>query len=149
MDLHAQRVVILGGTSGIGLARTKAPPAAAPRSPSSPAADQRRAGTGGAAAQGSRAGGPTSPIRPWSTVCSANLGPIDHLAFTAGEPLARTDMATLDLDKARGFFALRYFGALGPSRRGAGSIPASLRICQTVDGATVMPSPASSPWTRR
>jgi hypothetical protein len=36
MDLHAQRVVILGGTSGIGLARTKAPPAAAPRSPSSP-----------------------------------------------------------------------------------------------------------------
>src|ERR1022692_523058 len=24
-------------------------------------------------------------------------------------------------------------------RRGAGSIPASLRICQTVDGATVMP----------
>ena len=28
----------------------------------------------------------------------------------------------------------------GPSRRGAGSIPASLRICQAVDGATVMPS---------
>ena len=37
----------------------------------------------------------------------------------------------------------------GPSRRGAGSIPASLRICHTVDGATVMPSPASSPWIRR
>jgi carbamoyltransferase len=33
----------------------------------------------------------------------------------------------------------------GPSRRGAGLMPASLRICQTVDGATVMPSPASSP----
>jgi hypothetical protein len=28
-------------------------------------------------------------------------------------------------------------------------IPALLRICQTVDGATVMPSPASSPWIRR
>jgi len=37
----------------------------------------------------------------------------------------------------------------GPSRRGAGSIPAFLRISQTVDGATVMPSPASSPWIRR
>jgi hypothetical protein len=37
----------------------------------------------------------------------------------------------------------------GPSRRGAGSIPALLRICQTVDGATLMPSPASSPWIRR
>src|SRR6476646_4951932 len=37
----------------------------------------------------------------------------------------------------------------GPSRRGAGTIPASLRICHTVDGATLMPSAASSPWTRR
>ena len=37
----------------------------------------------------------------------------------------------------------------GPSRRGAGSIPASLRICHTVDNATMMPSPASSPWIRR
>jgi hypothetical protein len=37
----------------------------------------------------------------------------------------------------------------GPSRRGAGSIPALLRICHTVDGATVMPSPAISPWIRR
>ncbi len=37
-----------------------------------------------------------------------------------------------------------------PGRHGgAGLIPAFLRICQTVDGATVMPSPASSPWIRR
>ena len=28
-------------------------------------------------------------------------------------PAALTDMAALDLDKAREFFALRYFGALG------------------------------------
>jgi hypothetical protein len=38
---------------------------------------------------------------------------------------------------------------LGPSGRGARLIPALLRICQTVEGATVMPSPASSPWIRR
>jgi hypothetical protein len=31
----------------------------------------------------------------------------------------------------------------------SGSIPAPLRICQTVDGATVMPSLASSQWIRR
>jgi hypothetical protein len=37
----------------------------------------------------------------------------------------------------------------GPSRRGAGSIPALLKIRQTADGATLMPSPASSPWIRR
>jgi hypothetical protein len=32
---------------------------------------------------------------------------------------------------------------------GAGSIPAPLRIFQTVDGASLWPSPASSPWMRR
>jgi hypothetical protein len=37
----------------------------------------------------------------------------------------------------------------GPSRRSAGSMPAFLGICQTVDGATMMPSPATSPWMRR
>jgi hypothetical protein len=36
----------------------------------------------------------------------------------------------------------------GPFRRGAGLMPASLRIGQTVDAATVMPGPASSPWIR-
>jgi hypothetical protein len=36
-----------------------------------------------------------------------------------------------------------------PDRRGAGSMPASLRICHTVDGASVYPRPVSSPWMRR
>ena len=33
-----------------------------------------------------------------------------------------------------------------PLRRGAGSMPASLRICHTVDGASLYPRPVSSPW---
>jgi hypothetical protein len=36
-----------------------------------------------------------------------------------------------------------------PDRRGAGSTPVSWRICHTVDGATLYPKPASSPWMRR
>jgi len=43
-------------------------------------------------------------------------------------------------------------GLLGCARAvpaGAGSIPASLRICHTVDGAALMPSAACSPWTQR
>ena len=43
---------------------------------------------------------------------SGDLGDIDHLVFTAGEPPALMNPAALDLDKAREFFALRYFGAL-------------------------------------
>jgi len=35
------------------------------------------------------------------------------------------------------------------ARSGAGSLPASCRICQTVDGATLIPSVSSSPCTLR
>ena len=37
----------------------------------------------------------------------------------------------------------------GPSRRGSGSIPASLRICHTVDGATVYVLAVIEHGTRR
>ena len=46
-------------------------------------------------------------------------------------------------------WASRNLRQLCPDRRGAGSIPASLRICHTVDGATAYPRPDSSPWMRR
>jgi hypothetical protein len=58
----------------------------------------------------------------------------------SGEEVQRQDPLRLGLEELR---------QPGPSRRGARLIPALLRICQTVDGATVMPSPASSPWIRR
>ena len=59
---------------------------------------------------GARAADLTDP----ALVCHlfGDLGDIDHLVFTAGEPLALMNLAALDLDKAREFFALRYFGAL-------------------------------------
>ena len=46
-------------------------------------------------------------------------------------------------------WACRNCRQVGPERRGAGSMPAACRISQTVDGATVTPSLASSPWMRR
>jgi len=38
---------------------------------------------------------------------------------------------------------------VGPGRRGDGSIPAACGICPMVDGATVTPGVARSPWIRR
>jgi hypothetical protein len=45
--------------------------------------------------------------------------------------------------------ALRNSFQLGPDRRGAGLIPAFFKMAHTVDGATLRPSPASSPVMRR
>jgi len=40
------------------------------------------------------------------------LGPLDHLVYTAGEELLIKPLAELDLAAARAFFELRYWGAL-------------------------------------
>ena len=45
--------------------------------------------------------------------------------------------------------ARRNCDQVGPTRRGAGSIPAALRIFHTVEALIWQPSPASSPCTRR
>jgi NAD(P)-dependent dehydrogenase (short-subunit alcohol dehydrogenase family) len=115
-DLRGQRVVILGGTSGIGVATAKA---AARHGAEVTVVSRQPASVERALTElppGAR--GRTADLTDPALVGRLfdDLGDIDHLVFTAGEPLALMDVATLDLDKAREFFALRYFGALGAVR---------------------------------
>ena len=128
MDLHNQRVVILGGTPGIGLATAKA---AAGRGAEVIVVSQRQASVDRALTElppGARgqAADLTDPAMVSRTF--GDLGNIDHLVYTAGEPLALMNMESLDLDKARESFTLRYFGALwaahaaAPLLRPGGSI---------------------------
>ena len=86
-----------------------------------------------------RAGDLTDP----AVVCSlfGDLGDIDHLVFTAGEPLALTPLAALDLDQAREFFALRYFGALWAAHAAAPHLPPGGSITLTTGSAGRRPGP--------
>ena len=60
----------------------------------------------------------------------ADLGDFDHLAYSAGESLVLMALADLDIDDARDFFAVRYFGTLrvlraaAPRIRPGGDAPA-------------------------
>jgi NAD(P)-dependent dehydrogenase (short-subunit alcohol dehydrogenase family) len=128
MDLEGQRVVIAGGTSGIGLATARA---AARHGAEVIVVSRQQASIDRALTElppGAR--GQTADLTDPALVgrLFGDLGDIDHLVFTAGEPLALMYVADLDLDKARQFFALRYFGALAavhaavPHLRPAGSI---------------------------
>jgi NAD(P)-dependent dehydrogenase (short-subunit alcohol dehydrogenase family) len=121
--LRDQRVAVLGGTSGIGLATAKA------------AAEQ-----GADVTVVSRSVDKALAVLPPGTTgravdlsdpsqvdaLFAELGEIDHLVYTAGEPLALMPLETLDLDAARGFFTLRYFGALAAVR--AARVRASITL---------------------
>src|SRR6185312_5334129 len=123
MDLHGQRVVILGGTSGIGLATAKA-----------------AARCGAEVTVVSRQ---PADLTDQALVCRlfGDLGDIDHLVFTAGEPLALMDMAALNLDKAREFFALRYFGALWAVHAAAPHLQPGGSITLTTGIASRRPGP--------
>jgi NAD(P)-dependent dehydrogenase (short-subunit alcohol dehydrogenase family) len=70
-----------------------------------------------------------------------DLGDIDHLVFTAGEPLALINLAALDLDQAREFFALRYFGALWAAHAAVPHVRAGGSITLTTGIAARRPGP--------
>jgi NAD(P)-dependent dehydrogenase (short-subunit alcohol dehydrogenase family) len=128
MALTGKRVVVLGGTSGIGLATADL-------------ASQLGAEVTVASSN------PDSVKRALETLPPATTGEVidltdstdvarlfdridrfDHLVFTAGESLTMLELRAMDLDRARKAFELRYFGMLGavsaavPHLRPGGSI---------------------------
>jgi NAD(P)-dependent dehydrogenase (short-subunit alcohol dehydrogenase family) len=52
----------------------------------------------------------------------AKLGDFDHLVYTAGETLQLGPLATTDIEPARRFFTLRYWGAYCAAKYGSGHI---------------------------
>jgi NAD(P)-dependent dehydrogenase (short-subunit alcohol dehydrogenase family) len=141
MDLHDQRVVVLGGTSGIGFATAKAAAClgAEVTVVSRRPASVDRAVAGLPPGTSGRAADLTDPDQVQRLL--SDLGSIDHLVFTAGEPLALMTMDTLDLDKAREFFALRYFGALSAVRAAIPHLRPGGSITLTTGVAARRPGP--------
>jgi NAD(P)-dependent dehydrogenase (short-subunit alcohol dehydrogenase family) len=112
MSLTDQRVVIIGGTSGIGLATAHAAVdagahvviASSRQSTVEAALGELSADTVGRA------------LDVLDTVAVQaffdEIGEFDHLAYTAGESLRLLPVRGMDLDQARSFFQVRFFGAL-------------------------------------
>src|ERR1700729_1881442 len=112
----ASRVVILGGTSGIGLAPAKAAAAAgasvvvASRNPASvsSALAELPAGSAGRAVDASS----TEDLAAFFEF----VGDFDHFAYTAAGPLVSTSLAEYSMDKGRAFLELRVVAALDAIR---------------------------------
>jgi NAD(P)-dependent dehydrogenase (short-subunit alcohol dehydrogenase family) len=117
--LQGKRVVVLGGSSGIGLevAKQAASEGASVVIASSSAERVRKAVESvGGAAQGQTVD--VSDERAVATFFS-KLGAFDHLVFTAGDSLHLHDLATTDLQLARRAFELRYWAALAAVKYGS------------------------------
>jgi NAD(P)-dependent dehydrogenase (short-subunit alcohol dehydrogenase family) len=126
--LQSKRVVVLGGSSGIGLAVAE--------QASSQGADVVVVSSNPDRIQkavqslGGRVEGQTADLSDESAVATlfTRLGPIDHLVYTAADSLQLNVLANTDLTQARQAFELRYWSALAavkyasPHIRKGGSI---------------------------
>jgi NAD(P)-dependent dehydrogenase (short-subunit alcohol dehydrogenase family) len=125
---QGKRVVILGGSSGIGLAvaeQAVSQGADVVVVSSNPDRIQKAVQS-----LGGRVEGQTADLSDERAVAAlfTRLGPIDHLVFTAADSLQLQELTDTDLAKARRAFELRYWSALAavkyasPQIRKGGSI---------------------------
>jgi NAD(P)-dependent dehydrogenase (short-subunit alcohol dehydrogenase family) len=131
MTLNGKRIVLLGGSSGIGLATASA---AAQQGAEAVIVSSRQARVDAALATlPAGAEGHAVDLTDEAAVQTlfARIGAFDHLVFTAGEPLQLGLLANTDMTAARRFFELRYWGAVLAARHGSGGIRAGGSIVFT------------------
>jgi NAD(P)-dependent dehydrogenase (short-subunit alcohol dehydrogenase family) len=121
-DLRNKRVVVLGGSSGIGFAVAEQASTQGAKiviASSNPERVQKAVEKLEGNAQGH-----TVDLSDESAVENffAKLGAFDHLVFTAGDGLRLRDLAATDLQQARRAFEVRYWAALAAVKYGSKSI---------------------------
>ena len=143
-DLHGKRIVILGGTSGIGLATARA--AQAQGGAVVVVSRQPARVDAAVAALGGEARGQAADLADEASVRALfeRLGALDHLVYTAGEALPLAPLATTDIATVRRFFDTRYWGAYMVAKYGSPHVRAGGSITLTSGSAGLRPGPG---WT--
>ena len=110
MALTNQRIVIIGGSSGMGLATARAA-AAAGAAVTIASGDQGRLNTALAGLPG-HCDGAVVDTRSEADVAAlfTRAGELDHLVYTAGDALAQRPLQDLSLDEARQLFEVCFWG---------------------------------------
>jgi NAD(P)-dependent dehydrogenase (short-subunit alcohol dehydrogenase family) len=116
MSISGSRVLVVGGTSGIGLAVA----AAVAERGATPIVASRRAASVETALAALPAGaeGATVDLTDEASVAALaqQHAPFDHVVFTAGEPLELVPLRDLTSDVVRAFFETRFLGAVAVVR---------------------------------
>ena len=139
MSLSGKRIVILGGTSGIGFATAQL---AAREGAAVVIASSNAARVEAALARlprGSEGRCVDLGSEPSISAFFERLGAFDHLAFTAGEQLQLGNVAVSELSTAQRFFNLRYWGAFLTAKHGAQQIRAGGSLVFTSGSASIRP----------
>ncbi len=144
MTLESKRVVLLGGTAGIGLATAQAAATAgalvvvASSNPDNvaKALAELPAGAQGECVDLTR--------EPEIEALFGRLGAFDHLVYTAGESLALFPLRDVEIAAAQRFFQTRYWGAYTSVKYAVPHLNAGGSIVLSSGGAVQRPMPG---WT--
>jgi NAD(P)-dependent dehydrogenase (short-subunit alcohol dehydrogenase family) len=144
MGLQGQRVVVIGGTAGIGLAVAEG----AAREGARVVVASRRQESVDAALKALPEGvegqvldaTDEAAVRGFFT----RIGAYDHLVYTAGDSLLLETVAGTDIAAARTFLDTRLWGAYAAVKHGAGSIRPGGSVVLTTGTAGRRPLPGSS-----
>ncbi|MEU9442669.1 SDR family oxidoreductase [Streptomyces sp. NPDC048304] len=144
MSLQGQRIVVIGGTSGIGLAVAEG----AAREGAEVVVASRRQESVDAALERlpDSAEGQLLDATDEDAVRGffERIGAYDHLVYTAGESLLLETVADADVARARQFLDTRLWGAYTAVKYGAGSIRPGGSVVLTTGTAARRPMPGSS-----
>jgi len=138
-SLSGKKVIVLGGTSGLGFAAAKVA-AAEGAIVTIVSSNQLRIDHAlkelptGSTGHAIDLGKETNIKSFFDT-----MGSFDHLVYTAAENLTLNMVSDIDLEQARRFFNLRYWGALAAVKYGASNINQGGSICLTSGIASTRP----------
>ncbi|MFC8968549.1 SDR family oxidoreductase [Streptomyces sp. NPDC057094] len=144
MGLRGQRVVVIGGTAGIGFAVAEA----AAREGAEVVVASRRRESVEAALKRLPAGAEGEVLDATDEEAVreffGRVGAFDHLVYTAGESLLLESLAESDLTRARGFLDTRLWGAYTAVKHGAPAIREGGSVVLTTGTAGRRPLPGTT-----
>ncbi len=120
--LEGKRIVLLGGTSGVGLAIAVAAAEEGARIVVVSSRQQRVDSALAGLPKGTEGYVADLADEHQVETLFKKIGKFDHLVFTAGETLQLSELPDVKIDTARQFFNLRYWGALMAVKYGSPNI---------------------------
>jgi NAD(P)-dependent dehydrogenase (short-subunit alcohol dehydrogenase family) len=144
MALTGQRIIVIGGSSGMGLATARA--AAEAGAVVTIASSSKERIDAALAGLPDSCDGAALDVRDEAAVADlfARVGELDHAVFTAGDQADRRALEELPLDQARRTFDVRFWGAVAVAKHAAPRIRPGGSITLTSGTVGVRPVPGAA-----